>query len=46
MKLIKYLKRIFRNNKNQYNLYAEAIAKGIKDTVEELGYSMGLDDQP
>ena len=44
MKLIEFIRRIFRKDKNQPNLYAEAIAAGIKDAVAELGYSMGLDD--
>ena len=44
MKLIEFIRRIFWSDKSQTNFYSEAIAEGIKDTLEELGYSMGLDD--
>lgn len=46
MKLIEFIRRIFRKDKNRPDLYAKAIAEGIKDAVAELGYSMGLDNKP
>ncbi len=45
MKLIEFIIRIFFSGKDEANLYSEAIAEGIKDTLNELGSSMGLDDK-
>jgi ABC-type sugar transport system substrate-binding protein len=46
MKLIEFIKKIFWSDRNKTNIYFEAVAEGIKEAVEKLGYSMGLDDKP
>ena len=44
MKFIRFIKRIFSKKRKRVNLYSDAIAEGIKDTMKEFGNSPRLAD--
>lgn len=45
MKLIEFIKSIFRKKRKRINIYSDAISEGMKEALEELGYSRGKDDK-
>ncbi len=45
MKIIKFIRNLFKRQKTYSTLFSEALAEAIKETFEEMGYHFKDDDK-